>query len=172
MSTVVGIDPGGSWTGVVVRHGRTLLHHDLLQRADTENMDQWLDRIQLTIHRALDAHPDASVAVEGVVKPNPHLGLTNPWPIMETAQVLGCIRTHWDVAVIRPNRHGTPPKALLDIKGKRGLDECRAYLELNYPLELIGKAKRGKDDDLQHCRAAWDVAGSAMTVQARFGITT
>lgn len=169
--TTLGIDPGARWTGLAVRDGRDLLHHQLLQRPDGATMDDWLDANHHHIHAVLGQH-DASVAIEGIVHPTPHMGLTNVGALLDTAQVLGMVRSHWDCVVVRPDRHGRVPKALLDIKGPGGLKACRTYLLANFPQELVpARVSRGESDDLRHVRAAWDVAGRGKSAQQRFGVS-
>lgn len=93
------------------------------------------------------------VAIEDVVEPNPHLGLSNVGAILRTSEVLGFVRCKFPYAVlVRPNRHGS-------------------QLLMSYPEELVTKremdfAKRSgtlgrpapQNSDLRHARSAFDIA--------------
>lgn len=166
--TWIGIDPGGRTTGLVIRDGRTVLHHTLVVREG--QMDPYLDDLLNTVHEALVRAPDSYVAVEGLNPPTPHLGMTSVGWLMDTAQVLGAVRTHWDCTVVPPAKHGKVP----DI-AQPALD---AYMAQHYPAELLGPRELGGKygGKLRHARSAWDVSVTAerrsRTVQQKFGITS
>jgi hypothetical protein len=164
----VGVDPGGSYTGVVVRHGDRLLHHQLVVRTEDEDVIRGVgvgarylaDVLQAIVTARcsvpVDQHQLVQFAVEGVVPPSPHMKLadgrarrTNPGPTIGTGMVLGAILGAWPNAVIvPPNNHG---------HGMLG-----SYPE---PLVTAAEARRGlrrqagDSSDIRHCRAAWDCAG-------------
>lgn len=160
---VIGVDPGGSTTGLVVRKGRDCIDHQLVERGD--DFGGYLREVLSAID-AFDWEFGCDlICVEGLNPPNPHLGMTNVGWLMDTAQVLGAVRARWpDCVVVPPARHGkTPdlPQPHLD-----------AYMADRYPANLIGSRERGGKygGKLRHARSAFDVANP--TVQQRFGVTT
>jgi hypothetical protein len=151
---VVGVDPGGRFTGIIARYGPDLLAHWLTRRTVDGGRHTYtlagyialvLDDLAEAKRRALThAGPGYVVAVEDLQEPNPHMGLTNIRGALDTAAVLGAVLAHFPEAIlVPPGRHGT------------------AMLRL-YPSTLVGPRERtghGKAP-LQHCRAAWDIAGA------------
>lgn len=160
--TVLGVDPGGTETGLIARRGDELRWHEILTRDPTTGYAGWADQI---LRRALDVRRHlfgqdmadsagsggnvrpALLAVEGVVEPHlQHQRLIDPRPLLRVAYVVG----HFDgygrchpgqLVIVRPGRHGQAP-----------LD--------TYPQALVGPRERkgtGRNP-LRHCRSAWDVA--------------
>jgi len=113
---------------------------------DTEGLwpdSGYLIEVRDTVAAALDiAGGDAVIAVEGVVNPSPHLGLSNPGGIIAAGMVLGAVLVgHPDAVLVRPGRHGS-----------QALN--------SYPSELIGPRETTGAGKLRHARSAWDVAGT------------
>lgn len=147
MIPVIGVDPGGASTGIVVRLGDRLLDWALVERAEPEEFDAYLGRVMTEITTAGNDRPHALLAVEDLNHPNPHLGLANVEGLMATAQVLGAIRRHATRTYLRlvlvpPGRHGSAPLQ-------------------SYPRELVGERERAGTGRMRHLRSAWDVAGAA-----------
>lgn len=149
MTTWVGIDPGGRYTGVVVRRGNDLLDHRTYTRPGTDDLPErsFLRRLMLELMDLVELH-DAAVAVEGVQKPSPFMGKTgnvsfsNVTGILGTAAVWGAVMAILPAVVIPPGGNGSGP--------------MRAY-----PVELRPTTGKGAGKDkLRHERSAWDVAGA------------
>jgi len=147
---VVGVDPGGRWTGIVLRRGDDICEWSTV----TANSDglpsaDYLAAVcnLVILYRGqTGSHPGAVViAVEGVKAPNPHVGMSNPLGIMGTAMVLGAVLRDFPGAVV------VPP-------GGNGSGPMLAYPEALRPTRGKGAGK----DGLRHCRSAWDVAGAAL----------
>lgn len=144
---VVGVDPGGATTGLVVRAGTRLLEHATIDRKGLE-LPAYLDRVASWVVGARETF-GAKVAVEDTIPPNPHLGLSNPAGIIAAAQVLGAVLLMAPAAVVvRPGGHGSPKAS-------------RAELLASYPPELVGDRETRGTGKLRHVRSAWDVAGMA-----------
>lgn len=169
MTRTVGVDPGHTTTGLVLLESRTLLTHKLVVRGS--DLDDYLSQVVAAVEDLAQFQGGADmVAVEDVRRPSwwldgkkaPLMDLT---PLLETAQVLGAVRTRFlpgHVVVVPPAHHGQVPKDLLDMPGEQGRQRCRAWLLEHYPVELVGpRTFRGDSDDLRHCRSAYDVAGAA-----------
>lgn len=149
---VVAIDPGFRATGVVARRGNEVLDHGVVSRDDEGPPSAAY--VGLVLQRVSDARrafagsggnrADVLVAVEGVVKPNPHLGLTDMTGVLGAAVVLGGVLAIWpDAVVVRPGGHG-----------KAG--------QLAYPRELWGPNEGPAGGGWRrHCRSAWDVSIAA-----------
>lgn len=148
---VVGVDPGGRYTGLVVREHERLLHAEVITRhadhdiADHDTILHWIELVTDRIGAALQ--PGFVLAVEGVRKPNPHVrrgdgnSLTNPDGIIATAAVLGGILILW-------------PAAVIAAPGGNGLGHLSGYPEgIRSGTRLGGPTA--------HARSAWDVAGQA-----------
>lgn len=153
---VVGVDPGGRHTGVVVRHGSMLRYWALLKR-DTP-IDWYLGEIVDTITKARDLARQIAIqhngfhrvpiAVEDLDDPTPQMGLTTVRGLIDTAQVLGAIAGTWPITRIPPAGHGAAPLR-------------------SYPDDLVDDSERKGRGRLRHVRAAWDIAGAAPAVIAR-----
>lgn len=144
---VVGVDPGHSETGIVLRLGDELLEHSTVIR-DDEPDGRYVDRVNAVVNTRSELHKNCLVAVEGVRAPNPHVGrVTNVTGLLGTAIVLGGVLAWWpDALVIPPGGNGSGPLA--------------AYPEALRPTRGRGAGK----DNLRHERSAWDVAGAALTL--------
>jgi hypothetical protein len=148
---VVGVDPGGATTGIVVRDGATPVRAMLVSNSDGDMSAGYLAEV-------IDALDDAITmrmlcAVEGLVEPNPHVRLANVRGLLDTAQVLGAVRHQaavWTaqgrlsgVVVVPPGGHGSAPLA------------C-------YPAVLVGEREKRGTGRLRHGRSAWDIAGAGV----------
>jgi hypothetical protein len=143
MSAVIGIDPGARETGIVLaEHGR-LVEYKLVRRSKADGLLDvnvgYLADINVTV-AGMAAGRSAIVACEGLVKPNPHVGMTDPSGAMATAMVIGAlVMGDWQLVIVPPEGNGSLPFGA-------------------YPVELRPKAG-GKGSDLKrHLRSAWDVA--------------
>lgn len=146
---VVGVDPGGRNTGVVVRDGQHCSHGVVVtRRGDGVFPDaEYLTQVCEAVAEAITiAGMEAVVAIEGVVNPNPHMGLSNPGGIIAAAMVLGAVLTRWpEAVVVRPGGHGS------------------GAIEL-YPPTLVGARERNGAGKMRHARSAWDIAGVGAVV--------
>lgn len=180
MTRVLGIDPGGQTTALVVRSGRTYLDHALIHRKDREWHD-YLEAVVMFAGHLEFEHATEVFACEDVVPPNPHIGrkrgaknaeglnLTNVQPLLDTSFVIGALLYEFrDVVLVRPGGHGKTP----DLPAGPVLDK---YMRENYPAEIVPDRDGAKyTDQLRHARSAWDVslAAEKMTAQQRFGISS
>lgn len=149
----VGVDPGGAFTGIVLRDRDRLLAHQVLERGRDntrrdpgESMASWLDRVVTMVHRFMygDLERRHPVAVEGLNDPSPHVRITAVRGLIDTAHVIGAVLTvESDAVVVPPAGHGSGPLAA-------------------YPPELRPTRGQGRGrDKLKHCRSAWDCALAA-----------
>lgn len=132
---ILGIDPGAKGTGFALVnpavwdttrallgvHGRPELLWSTTVRNEDGPLDLRVDPNYLrtcvaTMLEVLTDHADqarrVSVAVEGIVAPNPHVGMTNPTAILVAATVFGAIIGRApanDTVVIRPGGNGSLP---------------------------------------------------------------
>ena len=137
---VLGVDPGGQSTGLVLRDRDELRHGEVVKRGDRDMAPYMLDVIS-----AMSAFTvPALVAVEDVNEPSPHMGMVALRGLLDTAQVLGAVLSQWPHAVVvPPGGHGKGPLAA-------------------YPAELVGARERSGAGRLRHARSAWDLAGAAV----------
>lgn len=146
-SVVLAIDPGSRETGIVVRRARDLLAHATVVRRTppgTYPTSADIDEVLSTVAGLRDDHRPHLFAVEGLVEPNPRMGMTNVKGIIGTALVAGAVLAVFDCVVVEPDGHGSHPPAL-------------------YPEPL--RPTRGKGagrDSLRHCRSAWDIAHAGL----------
>lgn len=148
---VVGVDPGGATTGIVVRDGATPVRAELVSNSDGQMSDGYLAEVIAALDDAITGR--MLCAVEGLVEPNPHVRLANVRGLLDTAQVLGAVRHQaalWlaegrlsGVVVVPPGGHGSAPLA------------C-------YPAALVGDRERQGTGRLRHARSAYDVAGAGV----------
>lgn len=167
----LGVDPGSKQTGIVVRRGADLLDHVTISRQADERARatvglpaSYLGSLRAAVAGLIDTHPVAVIAIEGVVRPNPHVNagrtrasnIIDPTPIIATAVVLGYLwALHPDAVIVPPGRNGSQPL-------------------LAYPRALVSKEEtrlgmhRVGGGKLRHARSAWDVAGSgALTARVQ-----
>ena len=146
---IVGVDPGGRQTGLVVRHGDQLLAADLVTRDGPETfpkadyLAEVVDAIGGLVVWAGQEAPDAGrpkVAVEGVVHPSGHVRMINAAGLLGTATVLGAVLAAWPSAlVIPPASHGAGPRSA-------------------YPAQLWPPTEKRGAGRHRHVRSAWDIA--------------
>jgi Holliday junction resolvasome RuvABC endonuclease subunit len=152
---IVGVDPGGQTTGIVVRSGPHYVYGVTVSRkvagGGRLSMVEYLVEVLDSLGLIEESYHPSAYAVEDAIAPNPHVGrITDPGPIIEAAQVLGAVLglCRGAALVIRPARHGAPVAS-------------RAELEAKYPAELIGARETKGTGGLRHLRSAWDIAGAA-----------
>lgn len=153
---VVGVDPGGRWTGIVHRDGDRLVEAWLLERED-ESIAVFAQRVVSRLQRVLCgellrggvvARPDV-VAVEACRAPKPwmhgRVQFTRPDGIIDTAVVFGAVCTvvpEDRLVVVPPGGHGSGPLT-------------------GYPPEMVGGREREGTGKRRHLRSAWDIAAAA-----------
>lgn len=176
----VGVDPGPSYTGVVVRSGRVLLWHRVVTnqprvdaglRAGKQDHGvgpDYLDAVMAAADAAAavaaEHAPSPSFALEGAVAPGGFNAgkkeFARPKDVLGLGIVLGFVLARLPGAVlVRPRGHG-------------------AELLAGYPEDLVtaGERRAGVNRSaksatslLRHCRSAWDVTLSAEQ-QSRRGV--
>ena len=147
-------------TGVVLRCGDEVLFAEIVEDAMTQDPELqgevWRTRIVGSIRRAgaivQEQRPDhlwprdlrepVPIAVEDVVAPNPHMGLTNVSALIETARLVGYLQAVYPVVLVPPGGHGKAPLQ-------------------TYPAALVGPRETAGTGRRRHLRSAWDVAGAA-----------
>ncbi len=147
MSIVLGIDPGGRTTGIVVvsRVDRPL-DHRLVERQDGERVAEYAYGVASIVKVMVEAHAVELVAVEGLVTVNPHVRdrPISPTGLLQAAVVYGAVTamlTHamTPTVIVRPGSHGSNPLT-------------------SYPPDLVGARERKGTGKLRHVRSAFDVA--------------
>lgn len=162
-ATWVGIDPGGRFTGIVVRQGSELLGWMLIRRELDEGAlgvgPQYIAAVVGAVTN-LKYAAGAAVAVEALNAPtgfrNGKREPINPGHAMAAAMILGGVLAAF-------------PHALLVPPGDNGAGSLSTY-----PDDLVTKRERiaglnrkaGDSADIHHCRSAWDVAGTAPRIAA------
>ncbi|MCA1841749.1 MAG: hypothetical protein LC792_00905 [Actinobacteria bacterium] len=139
---IIGVDPGAAETGVVVRRGDDLVSAVVIDRRPGQPLAVYLASV-LRVLRVV-AVEGATIAVEDVTPPNPHMGMIAVGGLIGTAAVLGAVL-------------GAHPGAVVVPAGGNGSGPLCAY-----PPSL--RPTRGKGagyDRLRHARSAWDIAGGA-----------
>lgn len=168
--TIIGVDPGSRWTGVVIVSPAGLLRaHTTLSRRNTVGDTVWLPTLWTELATFLNANVDALegdvvAALEDVVAPttygrkaNGDPRLTNTKHAIDTAKVFGYLMGKLTehhagrVVVIRPNKHGDRHEGV------------PSMMHALYPPELIGARETTGNGHgrMHHQRAAWDVADTA-----------
>lgn len=152
MTTIVGVDPGGRNSGVVVRIGLVLLDYETLIRVGPEDLPlaDYLQEVLRVVLGFWQKYNADLVAIEAVQAPSPFQGrssgpgFSNLDGILGTAMVVGAVEGFFPHAIsVPPARMGQAPLS--------------AYPVVLRPTRGQGKGK----DKLRHVRSAWDVAGAA-----------
>ena len=150
--TVIGIDPGGTYTALLCRDGDSVVFSTCLERPDNMTFVAWGQHCAdeaVRIRTMLDPAGAMPMGIEGVNTPggfsNGKKQLIDPRGIIMTAVVLGALAREFRQAVIVPpggNGSGHP---------------------LQYPPELTGRrtvAMPGSGPR-DHEKSAYDIAGKA-----------
>lgn len=137
IGSVIGVDPGGQHTGIVVVEDGRLTAKSLIGRDANETIEDYARYVARHVAGQADGR---LVAVEGVRRPSPHLGMIDVTGLLDAAVVLGAVVASCDpVMVVPPAGHGSGPL-------------------MAYPAELVGPNEPAGTGRLKHCRSAWDVA--------------
>lgn len=143
---VVGVDPGGRYTGIVARSGDLVVWAAVITR-DGDDMARYLDEVEEAMLDAVHAcgtdQSRVQIAVEGLTVPSPHMGVIALQGLLDTAVVLGAVMGRWDeCVVVPPGENGAAPLT-------------------SYPARLVGAREKVGAGKAVHARSAWDVAGKA-----------
>ena len=140
--SLIGIDPGATHTAIVVRTQTELLDRAYVHRAPDMQRQRYCIQVCDIAKHLIERHEVRQVTIEAVVRPSPHIRITNVEPLLGTAMTFGALMRaceDWPLSVTtgfcHPNRFGQAPI------------EC-------YP-EAIRRPKTGMN---AHYRAAWDIA--------------
>ena len=161
MAIVLGIDPGGAATGMVLRERDTVHAHAVIERRKLTEL-AYLRAVADAI--APLAGQIDHVAVEGLVAPSTHIGgkkqLIKPEHVMNVSVAYGYVLSllvhvlDLEPIIVRPDGHGSRHEAL-------SLDVRRLY-----PAELIGPREGPAGTGiLRHARSAWDIAGTVRAIR-------
>lgn len=161
MTIVLGIDPGGAATGLVLRDGARVAGHDVVERRKLTEV-AYLSEVTRSVV-GMAGHAEL-VAVEGLVAPVAYINgkkqLLHPESFMGVCTAFGWVMCVLSVVldlepvVVRPNGHGSRHEAL-------GVDVRRLY-----PAALIGPREGPAGTGiLRHARSAWDIAGAARPIR-------
>lgn len=163
MTVAIGIDPGGTNTGIILRDDDELLDAVLLTRPDGQDDAKWVGRVVEDVWHAIRLTWDAAagarlplvaplVSVEAVNPPTGRMGMISLDGLLRTAAVYGAVLAEFPEAiVVSPGGHGSAPLA--------------AYPQA---LRRAGEIS-GRGGKYRHCRSAWDIAGAALFLD-RIGI--
>lgn len=150
---VVGVDPGGRWTGLVARRGDELLDHAVLESPmGGEAMvpsdylvtiigwiGHWMDEMDADLVGMERATKPAGRRRDGEVEP------IAPGSLIGLGMVCGAVLVNYPDTIIVP---------------QSGTDPLYAY-----PKALVGpRETTGTGGRLRHARSAWSVAGGAATI--------
>jgi hypothetical protein len=157
----VGVDPGAKDTGIVLRAGRDLVLAQVVSNPGYRQHDPssvGADYLGAVVDAVIAAYTEGGegtgIAVEGVTRPCPHLGLTDPSDIIGSGLVLGAVLLTWpDAVVVPPGGNGSgllatyPDGLVTDAERRRGMNRAA-----------------GQSAQIRHCRSGWDVSiqGQAM----------
>lgn len=161
MTATIGIDPGSRTTAIILIDNKQKPVKLSLVKNDGELLPVPADYIQGAINELRDyvtQNPDATIAVEGITRPNWHLATehkrgsaANPTGLLGTAMLLGAIISHYpDAVIIPPNKNGSKPLVAYP-------DELISPHEKKHP-DWKTRVGTGK---LRHARSAYDVAVAA-----------
>lgn len=146
---VLGVDPGGSYTALVVREGDKVISSTCLARAGL-TVDDWIEAVLTELADVTWKHdPDVDlVAVEGVHPPTPHMGTISVGGLIGCAAVLGavvawCWTDQLPCVVVPPGKHGSGPAHA-------------------YPPSLVGRrpTRFPGSGPRKHEQSAWDVCAA------------
>jgi hypothetical protein len=154
---IVGVDPGGQETGIVVRCGDTLLDTSLLRRDANDTLGVWVRSCVNEVERLVRTSHASLVAVESIVQPTWHVRervISIGGLLWAQAVVGGLLVAFPDAILVPPNSHGVSPLG-------------------TYPRAIVGPNERRGCGKARHLRSAWDIAafGERMVELAQRGVS-
>lgn len=149
-AVVLGIDPGGRWTGLAARSGDTPLWASMVTRQGNEKLPgpaylgEVVDEVELALQALGDlACGDVILAVEAMVIPKGYR-ITSPAGLLGPAMVLGALLGYFDSPVlVPPGKHGQGPRQA-------------------YPRSFWGRQEKAGTGRYRHIRSAWDIAAAGL----------
>jgi hypothetical protein len=153
---VIGVDPGGRETGVVLRANRECARAVVVVRELDEFGPYLREVVELLAELGADHPVDVRplLLVEGISHPGGRnregkVDPINVSGLVDAGKVLGAILYAYPGAIeVPPGGHGKGPL-------------------LAYPPELVGARERAGAGRLRHARSAWDVSFAAVQAAAR-----
>lgn len=143
----LGVDPGGTWTGLVARRGEDLVEFSVLRRPAGQDDRTWVTRVleETRILASLRRTGEPLVvAVESLNPPIGRMGMISLAGLIGAAAVYGALLGEYPSAVtVSPGGHGSAPLGA-------------------YPLALRGAREKTGTGRWRHARSAWDVAGAGV----------
>jgi hypothetical protein len=147
--TMVGVDPGGRYTGIVTRSGDGVSACCVMTRTTGDDLPdkEYIDEVLREIASQLEQAD--CLAVEGLVvphgrRPDGESTIMTVAGIMGTAMIFGAVVARWPhVIVVSPGANGALP-------------------EFAYPERIRKRTRLGGPST--HARSAYDVAKSAAVV--------
>lgn len=150
--TILGVDPGGAATGLVVRCGATLVSHTTVRRDPDRAIGAYLEEVLAAVENMSVGDRFELIAVEAVVAPG---GFANGR--RSPISLPGLIGTAIVAGGVAALGWSCPMRMVWVPPGHNGQGALVAY-----PAELCPTRGQGKGaDGLRHERSAWDVAGVA-----------
>lgn len=175
---ILGIDPGGNTTALVLKQGPNCLDMQLIGKEKGQDPEDYALAVACHVNAALHDYREAGypaplVRVEKVVPPSPYVkdgrktrkSMMHPKDLIGVTLTLGAILAelvtageHVDplivgIELVRPAKHGHTPRSL---KPGKYLDR---YMAQNYPAYCLpDKPGTAYQDRLRHARSAWDIA--------------
>lgn len=153
-STVMGIDPGARYTGIIVRDNDEPIYSGIFVRpADMTSTNWALESVRLAVE-VYEEYKPTHIALEGISDPKGFYkgqqAAINPKDIIRTGVVLGALVATWPEAIIvDPGGNGDRHESFYPdaLNGRR-------------PKTLAGSNKGA--NTRKHEKSAYDVAGKAM----------
>ena len=143
---VLGCDPGGSATGLVLVQGDRLLDHRVVRQPGSSLRADYVQDVLAAAERMVERVYCSLVAIELVTAPVPHMGTIAVGGLLGAAAIAGALIAFAgdrDVILVPPQSYGSAPLAA-------------------YPPKLIGPRERSGSGVLRHARSAWDVAHAGL----------
>lgn len=158
MVTIIGIDPGAKYTGVVVREGDEVLLASTYVRPEEIPPITWASTLALYIIRdVIWLFPDALIGIEGISDPKGYsrgkLSPINPKYLIRAGITLGVVAGVIQTFFPDSNFVVIPPKN----NGSRHISMYPECLSGRRPKELPGS--NNKAGTRNHEKSAYDVAG-------------
>lgn len=163
----IGIDPGGTWTGIVLRDGGELVGWDVIRRDGDETTlgpgPRYVDQVVASVGELVRGRDGVRVAMEDVTPPTGFAGgrraPIDPAHVMGLAYVAGGVASRLAPLVVPAGKNGGRPLSMYPAELVTHAERIRKH-----PQGLHRAAGRGCADGRHHARSAWDVAGAAVLV--------
>lgn len=141
---VIGVDPGGQETGIVLRDGNEVITGILLRRLRSDSLTDYLaEHVRCLKDLRSTYGDDIAIVCETITVPSPHVRVIAVQGLLDTQFLIGGLCVAFPgLILVEPSGHGSQPL-------------------FSYPSSLVGPRERVGAGRFRHLRSAFDVGAAS-----------